>query len=265
MLVAFRGRQGGAFTLIELLVVIAIIAILASLLLPALAKAKSKAQGTYCLNNLKQLQLAWKQYEHDNDDRFPLDISRLVGGTPQSLSNSWVMGNTQQDTNTDNIKAGSLYPYVNATAAYHCPADRATVRSNPSVLHTRSYSVEGWLGSDFNFWGWIWPNPGLTGYTYKTRATLITDPGPAAVFAFIDDNERSIDDGIFIIGTEDWGDYPADRHNQAANLSFLDGHVEAHRWRSPKTVHGNWVFASHPSETGDIPDHEWLVTRLPTK
>ncbi len=152
------GRNG--FTLIELLVVIAIIAILAAMLLPALAKAKVKAQSIQCLNNLKQLQLGWKLYETDYNDCFPINTSRVLAGSPQSISNSWVLGNVKLDITATNIVNGSLYPYVASVASYRCPADRATVRGNALWPHTRSYSVEGWLGSNFNYpdTKWTWPN-----------------------------------------------------------------------------------------------------------
>jgi prepilin-type N-terminal cleavage/methylation domain-containing protein/prepilin-type processing-associated H-X9-DG protein len=258
------GHSG--FTLIELLVVIAIIAILAAMLLPALAKAKAKAQSTFCLNNLKQLQLGWKLYETDNNGYFPANTSHTIGGHPQNVSNSWVLGNAQYGQNTSNIISGSLYSFASSTAIYHCHADKAAAQGNASLLHTRSYSVEGWLGANFNFGGdWIWPSPYPTTYAYKTRDSILTQPGPADVFAFIDDNELTIDDGIFVIGEEDWYDCPADRHNQGANLSFLDGHAEHHRWRSPKNHAANWMRPMDPNASGDAPDHSWLVAHLPTK
>ena len=213
---------------------------------------------------VRQLQLGWKIYETDNSGWFPVNKSRTIGGYLQNISNSWALGNAQYDTNTSTIMNGSLYPDVNSISVYHCPPDRATVKGSPAWQHSRSYSVEGWLGANFNFGGdWIWPTPYPMAYAYKTRDALLTQPGPADVFAFIDDNEPTIDDGIFVIGEQDWWDCPADRHLQGGNLSFLDGHAEHHRWLSPKPAQ-NWMRPTDPNSAKDKPDHDWLVAHLPT-
>ncbi len=171
-----------------------------------------------------------------------------------------MLGNAQYDTNLTDITAGSLFPVLNSTAVYHCPADQTTVKGSAAVPHLRSYSVGGWLGANFNFGGdWVWPQLYPTAYVYKTRESILTQPGPSDIFAFIDDNEKTIDDGIFVIGEGDRYDCPADRHGQGTNMSFLDGHADHHRWRVSRNA-SNWTHPTAPDA-----DHDWLVAHLPTK
>jgi len=246
------------FNLVELLVVIAVIAILAGLLLPALAKAKDKGHAVYCLNNLKQLQIAYLSYCQDNNDRFPPNVSIGLPGASQNQPGSWVLGNAQQPgENLTNILAGVLFPEAKSAAVYHCPADRSTINGT-SLTRLRSYSVEGWLGADF------WGGSDL-GWTRRLNQI----ERPVAVFAFIEEDEQSIDDGIFITGANNpqdgdanaWYDLPSDRHAQGANVSFLDGHCETHHWRAPKR------FTDHGADAAgsDLLDLRWLQANLPAK
>jgi prepilin-type N-terminal cleavage/methylation domain-containing protein/prepilin-type processing-associated H-X9-DG protein len=224
-----------AFTLIELLVVIAIIAILAGLLLPALARAKTKAQGIKCLGNLNQLQLGWLMYPDDHGSLLPPQLVDGGGGNGQSdRPGSWVFRNAPDDLTTSNIALGVLFPYTRSAAIYHCPADRSTVTDHKGLLRTRSYSLNFYLASEMRHF-----TPRV-----KYRYSEIVSPGPSQVYAFIDEDDRTINDGTFFSPEEFfdmwgvWGDLPAVRHALGSNLSFADGHADHWRWRWPNKRRG---------------------------
>lgn len=226
-------RGGTAFTLIELLVVIAIIAILAALLLPALSTAKAKAWQADCLNNHRQLVLAWSMYHDDNNGRLVTDDP--LGDAAYPKYPSWVHGSMADPvgaTNVSMIQAGLLYDDVKSLGIYHCPADRTTA-------HVRSYSMQERLGyyQDGQPVD-VEASQGYAGYPTVYSENQMAVAQPSGTIVFLDENPLTINDGFFAlpIGGDMWGDLPGVWHGRGCNFSFVDGHAEHWRWQDARTV-----------------------------
>ena len=227
-----------AFTLIELLVVIAIIAILAAMLLPALGKAKAKSQSVACLNNLRQVQLAWFIYTDDHNDAMPPNDVERVDGVYRNRPGSWVLGNAQRDVSATNLEAGVLFRYTKSLPVYRCPADKSSVQlAGTAVPRNRSYSLNWAL----NATGPVYPPGRDPIFARHQRYSQLLKPPPARVFALVDVNEDAIDSGEYAfhgsgagVVQNEWEHQPTDRHNRGGNIGYADGHAERQRWLWPK-------------------------------
>jgi prepilin-type processing-associated H-X9-DG protein len=256
-------RNVRAFTVVELVAVLATLAALAGVFVTSFASTRPHTYTFQCMNNLRQLSSAWRMYADENRGGLVFNSFWLVDSThPSWVGGSLNYSSSSDNTNTDllinNQKyfyCGYLGPYFKSAAVFKCPADKSVVPIRGQQLpRVRSVSMNSFIGTMAGSF-----NP-ATRYRRYSRIEQIKSP--SNLFLLVDEREDSINEGAFLTGPDTRFlllDFPANYHDGAANLVFVDGHSEIHKWQDSRTMPplkvGSYVNTVTAS---DDPDIDWI-------
>lgn len=270
-------RSPTAFTLIELLVVIAIIAILAAMLLPALGRAKSRAQLTSCLSNKKQLTLAWIMYADDNADRL---VNNELPNVIRALRINWVnnvmtWGLDADNTNLAYITEAKLAPFAGKNPGiYKCPSDNylsPVQKKEGWTARTRSVAMNGFLGC-LNIVSVPPEYNANEEVAWRRMLKMSAISEPSRIFVMLDEHPDYLNDGIFFMHPVErghWHDVPSSLHAGSGSLSYADGHAGTHRWKftsdRTKVDYRPILSSDFASDGSEKVDMNWLIERTGIK